>query len=622
MSNNINVIEFSTFYKVPKIPRHDYTALTRLVSTPNFHTQEWLPYGYFEYNTHFRLCKIPEKLLINALKRCGFYDVEVSRSDNFPYQNVDGYTMINEPRNELQSKVITKALKFLDREERCIVSLQTGKGKTYVATNIISQLKVRALILVKTTDLRNQWIDSFGTHTDLKFKDIYSIETGDDWYALRDNSQLNPQIVIATHKSLSIFIDKIGMGEFTKFMIQEGFGIKVFDEFDLENKSMFTLDTMCSLRYNLYLSATVMKSSKDDDRVFQRIFSDVANVGPEYWEKVDRNGLFVIYSSNPDKRTYNSLQKWTPKGMMLDYQAYHAYVINHRTYSKPLLEVWNKMIKSRFESGEMLKTVFFIGRRGDLAEQFKKDIVKLFGLKDTDVDILNSTTPKKERQRIMRSSKLIVSTTKSMGRGIDLKGLDIIVDLETRASESETIQTIGRVSRAGMKTVGTYVSLVDYSIGTVKDNYLKKVNTVYQKELNRTHEMSVGDVVNDPVKLDRDKGYRLLIAGTRTFEDYDMLEKEVDEFIKTLDKPIVEIVSGKAKGADTLGEVYAKKHNIPVVEFPAEWDKYGKKAGYLRNTEMGKYCDKGILFSNGSKGTEMMAKILDYFKKPYKKIEF
>lgn len=80
---DINIIEFSTFYKVPKIPRHDYTALTRLVSTPNFHTQEWLPYGYFEYNTHFRLCKIPEKLLINALKRCGFYDIEVSRSDNF-----------------------------------------------------------------------------------------------------------------------------------------------------------------------------------------------------------------------------------------------------------------------------------------------------------------------------------------------------------------------------------------------------------------------------------------------------------------------------------------------------------------------------------------------------------
>lgn len=619
---DINIIEFSTFYKVPKIPRHDYTALTRLVSTPNFHTQEWLPYGYFEYNTHFRLCKIPEKLLINALKRCGFYDIEVSRSDNFPYQNVNGYNMVNPPRNELQSKVITKALKFLDREERCIVSLQTGKGKTYVATNIISQLKVRALILVKTTGLRDQWIDSFSTHTDLKLKDIYSIETGDDWYALRENNQLNPQIVIATHKSLSIFIDKIGMSEFTRFMIQEGFGVKVFDEFDLENKSMFTLDTMSSLRYTIYLSATVMKSSKDDDRVFQRIFSDVANVGPEFWERVERNGLFVIYSSNPDKRTYNSLQKWTPKGMMLDYQAYHAYVITHRTYRTPLLEVWNKMIKKRFESNEMLKTVFFIGRRGDLAEQFKKDIVKLFNLKDSDVDVLNSNTPKKERQRILRNSKLIVSTTKSMGRAIDLKGLDIIVDLETRASESETVQTIGRVSRTGMKTVGTYISLVDYSIGTVKDNYLKKINTVYQKELTKTHEISVGDVVNDPVKSEKDKGYRLIIAGSRDFNDYELLKKEVDSYVKSLDKPVIEIVSGTARGADKLGEKYAKEKGLSLIDFPAEWEKYGKKAGYLRNTEMSKYCDYAILFTNGSKGTEMLSKILTYFKKPFKKVEF
>ena len=224
---------------------------------------------------------------------------------------------------------------------------------------------------------------------------------------------------------------------------------------------MFTLDTMSSLRYNLYLSATVMKSSKDDDRAFQRIFSDVANVGPEFWEKVQRNGLFVIYSSNPDKRTYNSLMKWTPKGMMLDYQAYHAYVVNNRTYVKSLMEIWNNMIKKRFYSDEVLKTVFFIGRKGDLAIQFKNDIVKLFGIKATDVEILNSDTPKKDRDRIMRNCKLIVSTSKSMGRGIDLKGLDIIVDMESRASESETIQVIGRVSRTGMKTVGTYISLID-----------------------------------------------------------------------------------------------------------------------------------------------------------------
>lgn len=621
--SDINVIEFSTFYKVPKIPGHDYSGLTRLVSTLNFYTEEYEPYGYFEYKTHYRLCKIPEVSLMNGLGRCGFFDPEINRSDNFPILQADGYNMVNQPKDELQANVIKKALKVLDREERCIISLQTGQGKTYVATNILSHLKVRAIVLVKSNELKKQWINSFATHTDLKFKDIYSIDTGDDWQALRVNNSLTPQIVISTHKSMSMFIDKLGPQEFTKFMIQEGFGMKICDEFDLENRSMFTLDTMASLRYNLYLSATTFKSSKDDNRVFQRIFSDVEDIGKEFRVTVPRRGLFVIYSSNPDERTYNKLLKWTPKGTMLDYQAYHAYIVENRTYIKPLKVIWEKMIKKRFFSPEKLKTVFFIGRKGELAEQFKKDIAEAFGLKDTDVDILNSDTPKNDRDRIMRDSKLIVSTSKSMGRGIDLKGLDIIVDMETRASESETTQVIGRVSRTGMKTVGTYIQLIDYSIGTVKDNYLKKLqNGFFKEHLTETSEFSVGDVTRDPVKEDKQEGYRVLIAGTRTFDNYELLKNELNKLKEELDLPITEVVSGKAKGADSLGERWAKENNIKVIEFPAEWDKYGKKAGYLRNTEMGKYCDRGVIFTNGSKGSEMMINIMKYFKKPCKIINF
>ena len=620
---DINIIEFSTFYKIPKIQGHDYTALTRILSVPNFYTQEYTPYGYFEYKTHFRICKIPEPLMLRSLSKCGFWDPNVIRSDNFPYKETKGYNMVNPPKDDLQRKVIEKAMRFLRKEERCIISLQTGRGKTYVATNIMSQLKVKALVLVKTTDLKDQWVESFSNHTDLKLKDVYTIDNGDDFYALKENDSIDPQVVICTHRSISMFIDKLGMSEFTRFMVTQGFGIKVFDEFDLENKSMFTLDTMTSIRYNLYLSATTRKSSMDDNRIFQRIFSEVENVGPEFRVTVPRNGLFVIYSSDPDKRTYNKLLKWTPKGMMLDYQAYHAYVVNNRTYTKPLKEIWDKMIKKRFESDELLKTVLFIGRKGDLSEQFKKDLVDLFGIKESDIDILNSDTPNKERDRIMKNSKLIISTSKSMGRGIDLKGLDIIVDLETRASETETEQVIGRVSRSGMKTVGTYISLVDYSIGTVKDNYLKKIESgLFKQHLTEIKEMSVGKVTNNPVKAKEDNGIRLIIAGSRDFDNYELLKEEVDKYIKSMDKPVVEIVSGKAKGADLLGEKYAKEKGLSIAEFPAEWDKYGKKAGYLRNTEMGKYADYAICFTNGSKGTEMMINIMKYFKKPYKRIQF
>ena len=70
---------------------------------------------------------------------------------------------------------------------------------------------------------------------------------------------------------------------------------------------------------------------------------------------------------------------------------------------------------------------------------------------------------------------LIISTSNSLGRGIDLTGLDTIVDFETRNSKSATAQVVGRVSRTGMKNVGTYIQLVDYGFPTVIRNYERKL---------------------------------------------------------------------------------------------------------------------------------------------------
>ena len=93
---------------------------------------------------------------------------------------------------------------------------------------------------------------------------------------------------------------------------------------------------------------------------------------------------------------------------------------------------------------------------------------------EDDISILNSDVAKKDRENAM-SKKIIISTSDSLGRGIDLKGLDTVVDLETRNSKSETVQVIGRVSRTGMTNVGTYIQLIDIAFETVKRNFETKM---------------------------------------------------------------------------------------------------------------------------------------------------
>jgi hypothetical protein len=105
---------------------------------------------------------------------------------------------------------------------------------------------------------------------------------------------------------------------------------------------------------------------------------------------------------------------------------------------------------------------------------------------------------------------------------------------------------------------------------------------------------------------------RLIIAGGRNFDDYFLLEQEVLLFLKDLEQPLfgVTIVSGGAKGADQLGEQFAKDNNLVVIQYLANWNLYGKSSGYKRNVRMAENADACICFWDGeSKGTQHMINI-------------
>lgn len=99
---------------------------------------------------------------------------------------------------------------------------------------------------------------------------------------------------------------------------------------------------------------------------------------------------------------------------------------------------------------------------------------------------------------------------------------------------------------------------------------------------------------------------KIIIAGSRTCTDYNILLKAIEQAKPT----ITEIVSGCARGADELGELYAHVNKIPVKKFAAEWRTYGKSAGAIRNQKMANYADGLIALWDGkSTGTDNMIQI-------------
>lgn len=102
--------------------------------------------------------------------------------------------------------------------------------------------------------------------------------------------------------------------------------------------------------------------------------------------------------------------------------------------------------------------------------------------------------------------------------------------------------------------------------------------------------------------------FKVIIAGGRDFANYELLKVKCNHYLKNISKTHqIIIVSGTAKGADKLGERYAKEMGYQIEAHAADWDLYGKKAGYLRNEEMSKCSQALIAFHDGqSKGTGHM----------------
>lgn len=108
---------------------------------------------------------------------------------------------------------------------------------------------------------------------------------------------------------------------------------------------------------------------------------------------------------------------------------------------------------------------------------------------------------------------------------------------------------------------------------------------------------------------------KLAIIGSRDFYNYEFLKTTLEPY---KDK-ITLVVSGAARGADKLGEQWANENKIQTLIFPADWDKFGKRAGFIRNEDIIKNAECVIAFWDGkSKGTKHSISLCEKYNKPVK----
>lgn len=123
----------------------------------------------------------------------------------------------------------------------------------------------------------------------------------------------------------------------------------------------------------------------------------------------------------------------------------------------------------------------------------------------------------------------------------------------------------------------------------------------------------IHSVLSEKYHDDYLKAYKIIVAGGRDFENYEFLSSKLDELFEKFPdfkKQQITIISGMARVSVPLAIRYADERNLTKVLFPANWEKYPRIAGFLRNEDMLSIATHLIAFWNGkSSGTKHMIEI-------------
>jgi len=119
---------------------------------------------------------------------------------------------------------------------------------------------------------------------------------------------------------------------------------------------------------------------------------------------------------------------------------------------------------------------------------------------------------------------------------------------------------------------------------------------------------------------------KIVVGGSREFTDktrvFEVMEDVLFQ-VERLGLRSVTILSGEARGSDRLGEKYAEHRELRLERFPADWDRYGKSAGVIRNKQMATKADMAVLFWDGeSAGTKNMMEEMWAQRKPVVVVRF
>jgi superfamily II DNA or RNA helicase len=343
------------------------------------------------------------------------------------------YNMKHQPRDDIQKKAISflMSMKDDDKERHRFLSLATGSGKTYVTINVISKLKKKALVIVDTLELADQWKREFLNHSDIE-KDEVVILSGNDSVEA-EMKEKSGKVYIAIHRTLGNLME-LDYNSINLLMNKLRIGIRVFDEAHVNFKNVCMINSLSNVEYTIFLTATPSRSRFSDDNLYGRIFRQIP-----YFNGKDINNekyhTIVLYNMDTKPSFDEKLSVKTKYGFNSSRWASYVEDKGYEFFWETLIGIFDKFkFKERnMKVAIMLPTI-------NLIRKVEKDLISL----GFEPGIFIGEVKKSERAKALES-KVILTNDKIFDKGIDVKDLEILMNFVPFASLVKTEQIMGRL---------------------------------------------------------------------------------------------------------------------------------------------------------------------------------
>lgn len=424
-----------------------------------------------------------------------YYD----RITHHPYKTIDKDVKLKfPPRDEEQ----LEALKFMcdideykDNENFPIrlLSLSTGKGKTFCSIATIAFFKIKSIIITSSNTLLHQWESEILKYTNLTKQDISYISGSDECNMIIKGSskKRDSSIFLCTQGTLRSFGENYGWDQVYNLFETIGIGIKIYDEAHSNFDAMMMIDFFTNVYRTYMVTATPARSNYYENKIYQISLSQVPMIDL-FDETSDPHTHYVAIKWN-SKPTADVISKCRNK-YGLDRMKYIDYLTQKpefydmlRVIMKLVLDViFNKDLEKR---GVVL---MYIGTNNGILRVYHwiaTNYPELIG----DIGIFSSLVPKEDKLK-EKKKKLLLSTTSSAGKGEHIDRLKLTIVLaEPFKSQVTARQTLGRTR--DRDTV--YIEMVDMGFKYTRKFYYDKLKTFNK------YALDVSDDTIDPYEMSK-----------------------------------------------------------------------------------------------------------------------